>query len=47
MRGPLRKMISFLLVESRLGPRRTRIDWTLVLFWGGIAIVFLMLLTAR
>jgi hypothetical protein len=47
MRGPLRKMISFFLVESRLGARHGRIDWTLVLFWGGIAIALLMLLAAR
>jgi hypothetical protein len=47
MRGPLRKMISFFLVESRLGPRRKQIDWTLVLFWAGIAIALWILLAVR
>jgi hypothetical protein len=43
----MKKMIAFLLVESRLIHRRKRTDWTLVLFWAGIAIGLWTLLTVR
>ncbi len=40
-------MIAFLLLESRFGPRRKRIDWPLVLLWAGIAIALWILLAVR
>ena len=43
----MRKMIAFLLVESRYVARRKQIDWTLVLCWAGIAVALWILLFVR
>lgn len=43
----MRRMITFLLVEQRFGARRKHIDWTLVLFWAGIAVTLWILLAVR
>jgi len=43
----MKKMLAFLLVDSRLNPRRKRIDPTFVLIWAGIAVALWILLAAR
>jgi hypothetical protein len=43
----MKKMIAFLLVQSRLGPSRKRVDWSLVIAWAGIAIALWILLAVR
>jgi hypothetical protein len=39
----MKKMIAFLLVQSRVGASRKRVDWTLVIAWAGIAIALWIL----
>ncbi len=40
-------MIAFLLLESRFGSRRKRVDWSFVLLWAGIAVALWILLAVR
>lgn len=39
----MKKMITFLLVQSRLGASRKRVDWTTVIAWAGIAVALWIL----
>jgi hypothetical protein len=43
----MKRMAIFLFVESLFGSPRKRVDWTMLMVFGGIAIALLLLFAAR